>query len=175
MKKCKKCNSLFSGKKCKKCEAKRQLQYYYDNKEKVMELRKKNPNFYKNQATYVRRYHKRHPEYLKEYQRKNAKNILERGRIYYKNNKEKILDRVKKYQKENAKERLIYDKNRDKFKMSARNKLRYAVMVGKIKKQPCEICGEIKTQGHHTDYSKPLDIMWLCTVHHGMQHRKMIK
>jgi hypothetical protein len=44
-----------------------------------------------------------------------------------------------------------------------------AIRRGKIKPQPCKVCGE-KAQGHHLDYSKPMDVQWLCSKHHGEQH-----
>jgi hypothetical protein len=43
---------------------------------------------------------------------------------------------------------------------------------GNMLPKPCEICGEGKTHGHHDDYSKPLEVRWLCTKHHGEQHHK---
>lgn len=46
-----------------------------------------------------------------------------------------------------------------------------AVRDGRLKKQPCEVCGE-PAHAHHEDYSKPLDVMWLCHKHHMEQHRK---
>ncbi len=46
-----------------------------------------------------------------------------------------------------------------------------AVRSGKVKPQPCIKCGK-KAQAHHEDYSKPLDVMWLCPAHHMEQHRK---
>lgn len=55
-------------------------------------------------------------------------------------------------------------------KWRARAKIRYAVKVGKIKKQSCEKCGEKKVQAHHTDYSKPLEVNWLCHIHHRQIH-----
>lgn len=40
-----------------------------------------------------------------------------------------------------------------------------AIRDGKIARQPCEVCGR-KAQAHHEDYSKPLDVRWLCFQHH---------
>ena len=45
-----------------------------------------------------------------------------------------------------------------------------ALKSGKLTKQPCEVCGKDKVQAHHDDYSKPLDVRWLCFLHHRMLH-----
>ena len=45
-----------------------------------------------------------------------------------------------------------------------------AIRDGRILKQPCVICGEEKAQAHHDDYSKPLDVRWLCSEHHNEYH-----
>lgn len=37
---------------------------------------------------------------------------------------------------------------------------------GKLIPQPCEVCGNPEVQSHHDDYSKPLQVRWLCRVHH---------
>lgn len=37
---------------------------------------------------------------------------------------------------------------------------------GKIIPKPCEICGALKVEAHHEDYSKPLEVRWLCRKHH---------
>lgn len=46
-----------------------------------------------------------------------------------------------------------------------------AVRDGKMFKLPCIVCGEIEVQGHHPDYDKVYDVIWLCTKHHGEVHR----
>lgn len=50
-----------------------------------------------------------------------------------------------------------------------------AVKSGKLKKLPCVICGSENTHGHHDDYSKPLDVIWLCHEHHMEHHQNMLK
>jgi len=55
-------------------------------------------------------------------------------------------------------------------KRYARNVVAHALRVGLIDRQPCFICGE-KAQAHHPDYSRPLDVTWLCPEHHKAAHR----
>lgn len=63
---------------------------------------------------------------------------------------------------------------RDPFKDMARRKLRNAVRAGKIvRPEMCEDCGQAcNPHGHHEDYSKPLDVIWVCRECHGKRHRK---
>jgi predicted RNA-binding Zn-ribbon protein involved in translation (DUF1610 family) len=35
----------------------------------------------------------------------------------------------------------------------------------------CEKCGDKEVQMHHDDYSKPLEVRWLCRKHHNEEHR----
>lgn len=46
------------------------------------------------------------------------------------------------------------------------------IKMGKLIKGSCEVCGELKVDAHHDDYSKPLDIRWLCKLHHREHHKK---
>ncbi len=39
-----------------------------------------------------------------------------------------------------------------------------------VPKKPCGVCGHEKVQAHHEDYSKPLDVNWLCKKHHVEAH-----
>ncbi len=64
---------------------------------------------------------------------------------------------------------------RKKFpeKFRARSKLKRAVREGKIHKPDiCSQCGlPGETNGHHADYSKPLDVIWLCRACHDLTHK----
>jgi hypothetical protein len=46
------------------------------------------------------------------------------------------------------------------------------IKSGKLIKQPCEVCSNPEAHGHHDDYSKPLDVRWLCRTHHDEHHTK---
>lgn len=55
---------------------------------------------------------------------------------------------------------------------AARLAVRRAIESGAMLRQPCEKCGAEPAHGHHDDYSKPLDVRWLCPVHHREHHAK---
>lgn len=46
-----------------------------------------------------------------------------------------------------------------------------AIRQGRLVRQPCIICGDPESDGHHEDYSKPLEVIWLCRGHHIRLHR----
>ncbi len=83
-------------------------------------------------------------------------------------------DRVNKQIREswyrNRIKRLEYDKQRDRIKVNARGSVRCRVYRGTLKRKPCEVCGDVETHAHHADYSKPLDVRWLCAKHHKELH-----
>jgi hypothetical protein len=60
-----------------------------------------------------------------------------------------------------------------------RRRAHQAVQTGKrngtIIPKPCETCGSThRVHAHHDDYSKPLEIAWLCHIHH-MERHAMLK
>ncbi len=45
--------------------------------------------------------------------------------------------------------------------------------LGELVPQPCRTCGASKVEKHHPDYSKPLNVIWLCRPCHLRLHREM--
>ena len=53
----------------------------------------------------------------------------------------------------------------------ARSWVRNSVKSGLLKKTPCVICREKKTEGHHDNYNKPLQVTWYCRRCHREWHK----
>jgi ribosomal protein S27AE len=47
-------------------------------------------------------------------------------------------------------------------KRAARRKVATEIEAGRLSRGLCEACGAAKTDAHHHDYDKPLDVRWLC-------------
>lgn len=62
------------------------------------------------------------------------------------------------------------------LKYKARNAVNNALRDGRLTKRPCAGCGTSdRVQAHHHDYSKPLDIMWLCfKCHRAGEHGQSV-
>lgn len=65
----------------------------------------------------------------------------------------------------------------ERVKASARRKLYDAVRSGRmVKPERCEECERrahpTRLQGHHADYSRPLDVRWLCSQCHHDTHSR---
>lgn len=94
----------------------------------------------------------------------------------------KRIDFIKKYEsnrcrtpKRKAKaleyQKTKRQKNPDKYK--SHSLVTNAIRDGRLKKMPCEICGSTESEAHHDDYSKPLDVRWLCFKHHRKHHGQL--
>jgi hypothetical protein len=84
--------------------------------------------------------------------------IEQKRREYRERNREKIAAYNRSWQ----------EKNRDK--RVAHGLVEYALLCGRLTRKPCEICGEARVDGHHEDYSRPLEVRWLCKLHHRQVH-----
>lgn len=64
-------------------------------------------------------------------------------------------------------------RRRNPEKYRAHSLVASALRCKRLFKQPCARCGSLEVHGHHEDYSKPLDVMWLCPVHHSERHKEI--
>jgi ribosomal protein S27AE len=105
-------------------------------------------------------------DYYKEYEKKRAMlpHRVEARKEYQKTESGKA-----------AKKRAITKYHR-KYPMTYAAKVIFgnAVRDGKVKKEYlCSNCGsDNQIQGHHDDYTKPLDVRWLCLKCHAEWHKK---
>lgn len=72
---------------------------------------------------------------------------------------------------EKRKEAILKWNNENKEKRMAQGRLNYAVKIGKMIRDPCINCGNKKSHGHHLDYARPLDVIWLCSACHKNVHK----
>lgn len=63
-------------------------------------------------------------------------------------------------------------KEKNRHKVLAHKAVRYAVACGRLTKEPCKVCGSPEVGAHHEDYSRRLDVVWLCAAHHSELHRR---
>ena len=91
-------------------------------------------------------------------------------------NRAKNVDYYRQYDRErgNRQTKNYNDEYKARYpkKIAAQRKVAYNVKRGYMTAKPCEVCGEEKTVAHHDDYSKPLDVRWLCQAHHVQWHKK---
>jgi hypothetical protein len=139
---------------CKICLNGRKKQYYKDNPDKAAERKRKNKENNLRHALLQR-------EYVKRYKKK----VLKAGSLaYYKKQEERILA-ARLHRMNNPEQEY------------AHGVVKNALKFGKIKRPYfCENCGkETKTQAHHEDYLKPLEINWLCRSCHMLHHRGVLE
>jgi hypothetical protein len=53
---------------------------------------------------------------------------------------------------------------------NARHCARAAKRRGKIRPEPCAVCGSRLSEMHHPDYELPRTVVWLCRAHHLAWH-----
>ncbi len=128
---------------------------------------------------YMRRWRAAHPERWKElmassYQR-NADKLREKQRMYRQANLEARREADREYGKKRVKRPVAPEK------IKAQNAVNHAIARGDLFPQSCEGCGAEAypthdgrrgVHAHHDDYTKPLDVRWLCYSCHGKEHRR---
>jgi len=57
-------------------------------------------------------------------------------------------------------------------KINARNAVKRALDRGELTRDVCEVCGDPKSEAHHTSYNREdwLKVKWLCKKHHTITH-----
>lgn len=75
------------------------------------------------------------------------------------------------YSRQNRKKHSQLSESQKK-KANARSYLNVYVKRGVVKKQKCYCCGSKDAEAHHEDYSKPLEVIWLCRPCHLDYHSK---
>lgn len=119
----------------------------------------------------VKKYYKEHFEkraiQKKKWADRNREKLVEYRKNYYakyyrtKKGREILINASKKYRKNN------------RYKVLAHYAIRAAIRNGEITKPVyCSSCKStiLKIQGHHEDYSNPLDVIWLCHSCHVKLH-----
>ncbi len=113
----------------------------------------------------------------------------ERVKRHYRENPEKYrayrlksFAKKKKYFKERNRKRTEEGRSiisvnkwvaKNPHKVKAHKIVREAIKKGELKRGNCIVCGSKKTDGHHPDYTKPLEVMWLCRKHHKDEHWRL--
>ncbi len=102
-------------------------------------------------------------KYSREYKKANRDLCTKYNQDWKKRNPEKVKIAHSRNDKSYAK--------KHPERRRAINILYRAIKSGKIKRQPCIVCGNPKSQGHHEKYSKPLEVQWVCQTHHLRLHQ----
>lgn len=113
----------------------------------------------------VSKNYRKNIDHYKEYERKRHQGPErkaynhQKSKEWHRKNKERSSEMKKEWE------------NRNPEKRKASHLVGNALRSGRLQKQPCAICGKTdNVQGHHFDYDKPLEVIWLCIEHHNMVH-----
>lgn len=161
---------------CVKCGFHKPLYDYYRQKSardghtaKCKECIKHDVSKYRNENIEKIREHDRNRNMLPHrIASREAYKKTDNGRCALNKAKKAYIDRYPERKKETISS---YNK-RFPEKRAARTTLQSHIVTGKISRPTsCQMCGCLCVpHGHHEDYSKPLDVMWLCVQCHAKRH-----
>lgn len=77
---------------------------------------------------------------------------------------------IKPHRAEARKQRVALYRYQHPDRAKANTAVSNAVRDGRLERWPCMICGNTKSVGHHPDYDRHLDVVWLCQAHHKQAH-----
>ena len=109
----------------------------------------------------------------KEYRDKYPDRERETKKRYYSKNKDKILKQRRQSKKLQIWYKYYRKTPQNKIQHKCHNAVHQAIKKKKLTKNKCKVCGNPNSQAHHEDYTKPLDIIWLCSKHHYRKNRKL--
>jgi hypothetical protein len=166
---------------CIKCNQSKELELFprYKNRKKewsytnvckaCAKLHYKDKHYKEHRDEYLDRSRKQKEENHEEY--------LEYLRNYYHENKEELRKKQNTYreqnqEKANERSRVYRQTQEGSMKEKARDKIQKALRKGTlVRPSYCEDCKqELFVEAHHEDYSKPLDVQWLCKECHWKRH-----
>ena len=107
-------------------------------------------------------------EYYRKYDRKRA-DLPERVEL-----RKAIAEKWKsdpKLKKKSAKQRKAWQE-KNLIKRAAHVITGNAIRDGVLVPELCKVCGKNKVDAHHDDYTKPLEVIWLCKKHHAELHKE---
>lgn len=111
--------------------------------------------------------------YQKQWRVENAAHLAE----YRRANRAHILERMREYdlrpeRRANRLQRMAEWREQNRDKIRVQNRANHAIATGEIQvASACERCGSVNSlDKHHPDYSKPLEVVWLCKSCHLRLH-----
>jgi len=117
----------------------------------------------------------RHPEMSDGYLNK-CKECTKTDAIRTRNNNLEYYRKYdrERYKKNGVRKRSVSYKLLNPEKIKARDIINNAIRDGKLARpKVCSICGAlgVSIYAHHSDYSKPLEVVWVCKSCHWKIHR----
>lgn len=161
------------GRKCKKCGVLLTTENHYLTSTNIVcksctKAKNQTPQARKTQKAWRAKTRSKRLPYLRAYSKSPAgksarakykKSEKGRASIERWNSSKKAQEAFKRYQKRY--------RERQPGKVAARRMVKLAVFLGHLH-QPavCQLCGSSDPEAHHPDYSRPLDVLWLCRMCH---------